>query len=104
MPLASLASTDAIRKIREYRQSNLFDGCANWPQEMIDERAWQQVGCDEIIARIRANPFADPMNVIENFVLQMDDFANEHPNAYRMFTTYKEVGKSIGAMLDSPHE
>jgi len=100
----TLASTDAIRKIREYRQSNLFDPSPNWPQEMIDERSWQQVGCDALIAKIREQPFADPMNIIEDFIIRMDDYANDHPYSYKMFQTYKEVGKSIGAMLDSPRE
>lgn len=94
-----LQSTDTIRKIREYRQSALFDPGPNWPEDIARERSWQQVGCDTLLTRIRENPFAEPENIIEEFILQMDTFADKRDENYAMFKAYKEVGEQIMRLI-----
>lgn len=96
-----MASTEAINIIRKYRYDSLFDPGPNWPVDIAEERCWKQIGCDTLLERIRSNPFADPMNVVEEFIIQMDEFADKKEAGYKMFTAMKEVGETVGGLLDN---
>jgi len=96
----SMASTDAIRIVREYRLNSLFDPGQNWPRDIFRERCWQQVGCEYLIEQLRANPFAEPQNVVEEYIMKMDKFANEHDRYRRMFKAMKEVGETVARLLE----
>jgi len=96
-----LASTEAIKRIREYRQESLFNPGPYWPTDIAEERLWKQLGCDTLLERIRSNPFAEPMSIVEEYVIQMDKFSDVNPSTRRMFTAMKEVGESVGCLLDN---
>jgi len=96
----TMASTDAIRIIREYRLNSLFDPGPNWPKDISRERCWQQVGCDYLIEQLRANPFTEPQNIVEEYIMKMDKFADEHDLNYPMFKAMKEVGETVARLLE----
>lgn len=94
-----LASTEAIQKIREYRLNSLFDPGPNWPPDIANQRCWQQVGCDTLLGRIRENPFAEPMSVVEEFIVQMDKYSEINLQYCDMFQAMKEVGEQVVRIL-----
>lgn len=61
----------AIEIIQEYVEEHSSELSSTWPKCEIAQQSYLQWSANEIISRIMDQPLKTPLDIIENFILEM---------------------------------
>lgn len=87
--------------IREYVEECFFEPSIGWPQFEFDRRVYSRWAADEILRRIQEDPEADPLDILSQFVAEMDDYSEvgDDRDKQFIFVVAREMAEELALLF-----
>lgn len=87
----------AVSVIQEYINKYLFEPRSNWPMYEFNVRSYSRWAANEIIGRIQNDSDRSPVNVISEFIREVDLYSEKTPTnqSQLIFSVAKETAIDI---------
>lgn len=87
--------------IGELLEDYLFEPQRGWPKREFENRSYERWAALDILRRIEEEPYVGPINIIQGFIEDMDDFEelSDEWKTVRIFRIAKETATDILKLL-----
>ena len=81
--------------LQGYITEHLFEPGSNWPKFYFDERSYSRWAANEIIERVKEHKTTPPIVIIEEFILELDNYSCINPKNEELFSFARDAAEDI---------
>lgn len=90
---------EAIFKIQNYLNNDLFEPSLNWPKDEFRKRCYSRWAVNEIITRIMDRPLDPPDQIIELFLIEMIIYSTRENDSDEIFSIASNTAEELLGLL-----
>lgn len=90
---------EAIFKIQNYLNNDLFEPSLNWPKDEFRKRCYSRWAVNEIITRIMDRPLDPPDQIIELFLIEMIIYSIRENDSDEIFSIASNTAEELLGLL-----
>lgn len=91
----------ALVVIQEYMEECFFEPSIGWPQFEFDRRIYSRWAANEISRRIQEDPEADPLDILSQFINEMDEYSEMGDDRSKqfIFVVAREMAEELALLF-----